>query len=703
MPASMRFIRVSHAVTAALLLAAGAASAAAPEGSQELDTVNVVGERQRERSEVGSRLNLSLQETPAAVAVIGKEELDLRGDQSAMLAVSRAPGFSPVGMSAFAGSALAARGFSGNNSVAQLYDGNRLFVSGGAMSFPTDTWPFQRIEVLAGPASVLYGSGAIGGAVNYVPRAINRERAEHEVYASLASWDTYRLAAASTGPISGRVAYRANVVVNDSAGYIDRNDSRTYAASGALLVGLGESSTLTLMLDRGDIDTTPYYGAPLIGGGIDPGTRRENYNVADARTRFLNTWARARLDVKLSDTLALRNELYYLDTTRYFRNLENYTWNPATQLVDRSFNFGTDIAQWQTGNRFDLTLSQPLAGHVNQLIAGLELNQVGYSVDSVTTTNTSVNRYDPVPGLFNYGAGFVPTLGTTTKQAALFAENVFDLTAKLKLVAGLRVERIDLERRDKVALTRADLDFKPVTWRLGTVFEVNAATSLYAQYVVGNDAAGSLISLPAANAAKLQTGRQWELGLKQSFWQGRADWTAALYGIEKDNLVSRDPLIPNVAQQIGQQSARGVEMSMAVRPMQVLTIDANLAVLRARFDDFNELVGGVAVSRSGNTPPNTPETSANLFANWQISDSWQIGGGARYVGKRWSDNANTLQIPSYTVADAFVNYRLNARTLFTLRGRNLTDEQWVVAPYNSGRQWALGDPRSWELSMRLAF
>ncbi|MET0293096.1 MAG: TonB-dependent siderophore receptor [Steroidobacteraceae bacterium] len=691
---------VAFAVATSLL---SLSTRAAEPAEASLETVNVTGERLRDTSDVGSRLSLTLQETPAALAVIPREDLDLRGDVLASIAVARAPGFAPVGMSAFAGSALAARGFSGNNSVAQLYDGNRLLVSGGAMSFPTDTWSFERIEVLAGPASVLYGAGSIGGAVNYVPRQIRRDTFRNEAYVSYGSWDSRRVAVASTGPLGDRIGYRANVVFNDTDGYVDRNGHQNTAVSLALESDIGSAAKLTLMYDRGDIQEDPYYGAPLINGVVDRRTRRLNYNVTDAYSRFLNDWARARLDWTVSDAVTLRNEVYWLDTSRDFRNLENYTWNRTTGLIDRSFNFGTDIDQTQKGDRLDATFKSTVGGRENQLVVGAEFNHVDYHTDNVTTTNTSVNPYSFNPGLFNDGAGLVPTLTTNTDHYGVFAEDAFDLTPRWKLVGGVRYEKIELERTDDVARRTVELDFKPLTWRLGSVFELTPETSLYAQYVVGNDAAGSLVSLPAANAARLQTGRQAEIGVKQGFLGGKASWTLAAYRITKNNLVSRDPLNPNVAQQIGEQSSKGLEGSLTIEPIAGLLIDANFALLEAQFEDFNELIGTTLTRQDGHVPPNTPERLANLYASYRLGGGFEVGGGARYVGERFSDNSNTLRIPSYLTADAFVNWRWRESTVTTLRVRNLNDEQWVVAPYNAGRQWALGDPRSYEISVRHVF
>ena len=653
---------------------------------------------------VGSRLGMSVRDTPASVAIIPRETFLERGDNVPALAVSRSVGFAPVGMTAFAGSALAARGFTGNNSVAQLYDGQRMFVSGGAMSFPVDTWPFERIEVLSGPASVLYGTGAIGGVVNYVPREIRRDRSQYELFGSVGSWQTLRAGAAATGPLGSNAAYRLNVAGNTSDGYVDRNTTENWVASSALTIDLRSDLKLTLMYDGSDQNDQGYFGTPLIGGRIEPRTRRMNYDVTDASTRFRNEWVRANMAWQAAPGVAVRSEVYRLTTNRDFRNLENYTFNRLTSRIDRTFNFGTDIDQTQYGNRTEVSIDGTLAGRPNRFVSGLEVNRVDFQTSNVTVNTPRV--VDPFvfdPGLFNQAGGVRPTLGTATSLLAVFAENALQFTPALTVITGVRTERIDLHRHDKIAGTAIEYDFSPTSWRLGAVYALSPATSIYGQAVTGNDAAGSLISLPAANAAKLQTGRQFEVGLKQQFLGGRGDWTVAVYEIERKNLVSRDSFTPAVTQQIGRQSSRGIEVAMAARPLPRLTIDANATTLRAEFDDFNELVSGVVVSRSGNRPANTPEVLANVFATWRLAGDWQVGGGGRYVGRRFSNNANTLEIPSYVVGDAFLSWRATPRSTVTFRVRNLFDREWVTAPYNGGAQWALGDPRAFEVSGRIGF
>src|SRR5215470_1029970 len=181
----------------------------------------------------GSRLNLTALDTPASVTTLSGTDIRLRGDVSINSSVTRAVGVTSTLSVGGGGNTVAARGF-GGSSIAFMYDGVRNQAGLGNLGWPYDPWTIDRIEVLNGPSSVLFGIGGIGGSINIIPRRPSR-RAENTVRVAGASFGTYRLALDSTGPIAGtneRVLYRVDVSRQASDGYIDRGVSESTAFSG---------------------------------------------------------------------------------------------------------------------------------------------------------------------------------------------------------------------------------------------------------------------------------------------------------------------------------------------------------------------------------------------------------------------------------------------------------------------------------------
>ncbi len=650
-----------------------------------------------------SRLQLTPLETPASVEVIDGETIRMRGDVELIDAITRAVGFSDNAGPGNGGSAVAARGFSGHGSVMQLYDGTRLYVGSGSLTFPFDPWSVDRIEVLHGPASVLYGEGAIGGAVNIVPKKPSREAA-YQARIALGSDDIRRAAFGATGPLSERVAYRFDISHNHSNGWVDNGDSESLTVAGSLRWDLADTLALTLSHDEGRQQPMRYFGVPLRDGRFDSSLKERNFNVADSVLDYHDKWTRLSLAWRPSDKLSVTNELYRLESDRHWRNAESFAFNPAG-LVRRSSFLEIFHEQEQIGNRFNATFAHALFGFENDLSVGFDINRVDFThINNSPYTEdpnhpSLVDPYAPAPGYFVNLVGTSPRMTTDTKQHSLFIEDRFKASERLAIVAGLRYDSAEFERKDLLNPAASfDKNFYSSSWRLGFVYDLSADLVLYGQYATGSDHLGNLITTSASQIDfDLSTGKQWEIGLKQSLLNGRGQWTLAYYDIVKEKLLSRDPDNPAIQVQIGERSSRGVEAALAFELGAGWRVDANVAVLEARYEDFKESVGGVLISRDGNVPNGIPERTANLWLTWQFAPDWRALAGARYVGKRYSNTANTIHVDAYTVVDASLHWQVTEQVGTALRVFNLTDEVYTTG--SSSSQWRLAQPRSFELAV----
>ena len=185
---------------------------------------------------VGSNLDLTPLQTPASVTVISREQLDEHGDSKIVDAITRSPGYSSMGHPGNSGSSLSVRGFTDTTSVMWLYDGVRQY-GGVGISFPFDTAGVDHIDVLRGPASVIYGDGAIGGVLNVVPKKPSRGPIENEIGFTLGSNNTPRMHFGSGGAIDDKWSYRVDLSGDRSDGWVDRGYSNDLSLAAALRLG----------------------------------------------------------------------------------------------------------------------------------------------------------------------------------------------------------------------------------------------------------------------------------------------------------------------------------------------------------------------------------------------------------------------------------------------------------------------------------
>lgn len=706
----------------------GDSTTAAAESAQptvsELDKVIVSGYADRQLlldavAETGSRLGLTARETPAIVDILSQRQLQEWGVRTNVEALNRAPGVTSS-LPATSPGVPTMRGFSGG-AVGLLYDGTRV-ATPGVFSRSTDSWLYDRIEILKGPAGVLYGEGALAGAINLVPKRPRFGARHLSGLLAYRSFDSYRIAADANLPVSDALAIRAVASHGRSNGYVDDNASRFSAASISLAARPSERLSLQLALDhsRDDYDVADY-GAPLVPRAlardptgvvrtpddhvIDAALRDTNFNVTDGVLDSDTTWVRSRLDYQWGESLTFSNELNRYRSDRNFINAEMFDYQPATGLIARSTGIIThDIDYWI--ERAALSGDRQWGGLRNRFVVGAEFSGMEFRTRRYFGTTSAVDPYAPVRGLFPGGSGAplpAPNSWATVKVVSVFAEDAINLTPSWLLTAGLRHDRIDFDRTllGSGGSTRIRRDYAANSWRVGTVYDLRPKTQLFAQYSAAVAPVGNFLLLSLANARfDLTTGASVEAGIKSSFWDDRIDATLAAYHIRQDDIVTRDPVNPTLSVQGGRQSSRGVELSLSAALTERLRVDANYTALDAKFDTLREAGG---ISRAGNTPPRVPETIGNLFVSYRLPGlPLTIGAGARHAGRFFTDNANSIVVDGYTVFDASIGWQLPFGEL-ALHGRNLTDELYADYSDVSPRQFQIAAPRSFDLTLTTRF
>ena len=673
-------------------------------------------------SDTGSRLGLTSRELPASLDIMPQRLMRARGQRTAGEAIESAVGVI-FGNSPGNPGSFSTRGFT-NNRVSVVYDGLRLGPP-GMVSRQLDVWNLERIEVLKGPASAMFGEGAVGGAVNYVVKRPDRGPQRSEGLFEYGSFNTRRLGLGAGGPVGDNgLHYRVDYSLNESDGFINNTPSTLQSLTSALAWDSSSTMRTQVSFDVLDDDITSYWGTPLVPESfaseplagvvrtdanetIDRRMSRVNYNVGDDVMQSTAFLTRVKNEWRATPGVLLRNEFYHLSAEREWKNAETYGFNAETNLIDRD-RFFVAHDQSFVGYRVDVEVDQPVGGYANRFVAGLDINSVDFVRPSFFTRADSVDPFNPVAGAFGplTPAEQIADIATV----AFYAEDYFPIRSNLKIGGSIRAERIDLDRQ--LFDREGNLDpgpsfarvFTPFTWKTGLIYDVRPNASIYGHFGTAADPVGTdLFLVDSSENFDLATGRQFEIGTKQTLPRGLGEWTAAYYWVERKDFLVQTSLI--AAEPVGQQSSRGVELSASLEPVSRWQLHANLAFVDAQFDEFNQVVGDDLVSREGNRPFNVPRVVVGLWSSYRFGDRQPVvvGGSYRHVSDRFSTVDNSIRLLSYDVADLFATWLVGQHSV-TVRVRNLFDEDYAIWGDNFyPTQVLLGQPRSAEVNVGFSF
>lgn len=684
-------------------------------------------------AESASRLGLTVRQTPATVEVISAETMREQGyrtaSEVAQGAVGVTSGDNPAEPSAFS-----MRGFT-NSQINTIYNGIKIGPQ-NMTSRIMDTANLEAVEFLKGPASLISGEGAAGGAINFVTRQPHTGAIRNEADFSWDSLNSFRAHYGSGGSthVQG-LDYRFDISRSSLNGFADDTNTRMLDASGQLNYRISDSLKIWGAIEYREDRSKAYWGAPLVpiafsgshatsgivSGNyvsnyngtdlgavtIDDRTFNTNYNVLDNRNVAQEVWLRGGFELKLAPDLTLKSQAYGYGAERSWFNNEVEAFNSGTNLVDRE-RFYVAHSQRLVGNITDLIWDGNIAGFDNRLVTTLSSSYLDFvRPGAANFPGDSVSLIDPNRGFY----GLLTTQQQTARidNEALSFEDRLKLTRSFALVGGLRVEHIGLDRNstDKNGLEKAGFpfskDWAPVTGRIGYTWEAVPGLTFFSQYATGADvSANTSFLLSPAQPLDLTTARTYETGVKHLFWDNRAEWSFSAYDIARKNVyAAAGGMALNIA---GRQESRGVEFAAAVRPIEPLRLWGNIAYVDARYADYN-FAGG---SFSGNTPPNVPRVVANAGAAYRFFTPWpvELGITGRHVGDRYNTDANVVTMKAYTVADvyAFVDipstvFNAVEQARLTFRVRNITDRRYAVwgDPFYPD-QILLGAPRTYELS-----
>lgn len=639
-----------------------------------------------------TKMDIPIIATPRSITVISREQLEDRGAGDLTEALAYTTGLSvPNGSTAGLLSlyAINLRGFSAAD--ATYRDGTQI-QAGLAFEAPVEVYAFQRIEILRGPASVLYGAGQPGGIINLVTKRPT-DTPMFEVGFEFGSYDHTQLTLDVSDKIDadGDLRYRLTGLYQRSGHYIDFvNNDATYIAP-ALTWEPSSDTSLTLLSHYHSTSTklgSPAFPrAAVKGSTIHGSVPSDRYIGNPAFDNYASEeWAGGYLfEHNFAGNWTFRQHFRYRDISYTARDtFTTYYIEPFIYLDDVNDRTVARLhrARYEDANTFTLDnrlISRWDAGLIEHtVLVGLDYKTLeatsrgsGYDVPT-----TPLDIYDP-----NYGRPFqsIPdseftTSATEAQQVGLYVQDHIRIGEHWALSLGARQDWVESTTSEAGQRERDELSLHGgLVWLPGGGWApyVSYSESFAPKY--GTDKS-------TGNPFEPITGIQYEIGVRyRPPGTGLAIGIAA-FRITRENALVRAPdgsLNPDGSPnqvQTGVTRSRGVELSLRADLSSNLQVDFSYTYL-----DVEVTEAGGNQNLEGNEKPDVAPHSASIWLDYRVTsgalDGLGLGIGVRYEDETWADAANTAKLHAATFVDAALRYNATENLRFQVTAENLLDEQ----------------------------
>jgi iron complex outermembrane receptor protein len=656
------------------------------------------------RAASATKTDTPLNETPQSVSVITRDEMDIRNARTLGDALGYTAGVRAGTMgdsSGYGGDSTSIRGFGGDGtsgaSSNEYIDGLRI---GGAgyVAAGFDPFFFERVEVLKGPASVLYGQSTPGGIVNMVSKRPT-ETPFHEVEVQTGSYNRKQASfdISERYDEGGKVFYRLTGLAFDTETQTDFSDRKRVAIAPAITLRPSDDTSLTILTryqndDFGGsaLNWLPARGTVLPGAngnhlpsnffGGDPNYMqwdRENYAVGYVLEHTFNdTWTVRQNARYMHNTLDYKG--VYISTMQANQITAN---RQAFGMIEHSDDFTIDN---QAQAKFDT------AGVKHTVLAGMD-NQVLMNDTNrvLQSTAPTLNIYAPVY-YQTFSPGTYQKSNTRAEQNGLYAQDQMKYENWIVLL-GLRQDWANSQTHNELTRTMSTQRDGAFTKRGALMYAFDSGISPYISYTESFDpTVGSFLS-PGV-LAKPSEGQQQEFGVKYQPPGYNSFITASVFDLVRSNVTASDPARAGYVTQTGEVTTRGLELEGKASLANGLNLTAAYTYLDAEVTSSRATATGInggVVALQGKEPVKIPEHSGSLWADYAFSSGTLrglgLGSGIRYVGETNGDQANSFMVPSFTLVDAALRYDLVALSPSLqgwktgLTATNLFDKEYVSA------------------------
>jgi len=652
-------------------------------------------------SQIATKTSTALLETSQSVSVVTREQMDDQGSQTVSQTMRYTPGVltNPYGAT-HRYDYVAMRGFN-DGSVDNIYlDGLKSMGDSGTYStMQVDPYFLERVDILKGPSSVLYGRSSPGGLVALTSKKPLFEP-YHQIQATVGTQGQRGMGFDFSGPVDDdkRIAYRLTGLADRSDTQFDHNKEKRYALAPTLSIDFTDDTSLTLQAYlQHDPDGGYHSGMPADGALHQRNGQRISENFFEGEPG-IDRYERDQqsfgyqFEHRFNDVFTARQNFRYLDSKVKLDQVYGYGWTtPTSNELNRYYTGGDEkLHAFIVDNMLQAEFLTGATKHT--VLMGADYQRRKTVVDWTSGSVAPINAFDPVYG--NSAITYYDPLSYLRRleQTGVYLQDLIEMD-KWRFSLGLRQDWVETSDENRLAETSRPVGTEindkrtKLTGRAGALYLFDNGLAPYISYSESfnpNSYADS-----AGNPLAPTDGTQWELGLKYQP-PGTDDlYTASLFRIDQENLATKLPQ-ENFYRAVGAVRSQGLELEAH------LQLNDNLKVLGSyTFTDIEYSKSMIStlstatdiIENKGNSPTQAPRHMASLWADYKFDsgtlDGLRLGGGVRYVGYSWADAENTMKVPSYTLFDASIGYDLGKVGLkgvdVRLNANNLTNESYIAS------------------------
>jgi iron complex outermembrane receptor protein len=621
-----------------------------------------------------------LEKTPQAVSVVGSEQIEDQAARTVMEAARYSPG---IRAETFGNDTrndwFLIRGFS-SQVDSYFLDGLQLQSSNSFATWKINPYLLERIDILRGPSSALYGSTNPGGLINMVskrPTFQNRGEVGVSVNEFGNVWSGFDVEGVSA---DGTLAYRFVATGNIGDTQVDFTENDQFAVMPTLTWAPDEDTNLTIYANISKLETRGQNFLPYEGTVIDAPfgkTPRDLFTSEPDVDNFERFQALAGYEFEHSfnNGVTIRQNLRYGHMDVDFRNLYGEGWltPPTTEsaILDRAnFMSKPELGLFNVDNQVEWKVETGAVKHT--LLFGLDYKRFDLRDESGFEDGPPLDLLNPV----YLGAPEVSTRydqsDTLQQQTGVYAQDLMEVD-RWNLVLTGRYDDVQTEVTDRPTGAETDYSSGAFSGRAGVIYNFDNGISPYATV------SRSFLPLAGADdatgeALEPETGLQYEAGVKyQPAEWGDSRITVSLFDLTRENFTTSDGVL--FTRQIGKVSSRGVEFEAVGQ----ITPDLKLIGAYTWYDLKIEEGNPAEI---GKIPTATPEQFGSLWLDYSmpsgVLEGVSLGGGVRYVGPSFADAANTLKVDSVVLFDAALRYEKDHFGV-ALNVSNLFDKEYVAS------------------------